>query len=133
MGLGRLELPTFYEAWKVKFFITGHTDPRGQLKILLPVPLLLLVRRLRVAASRVSLPSHYLLSVSARSIGPSTIFRVRSRATRGAWWGRLHLTLGRGNFPRDPVGLRHAPDPFLLFPVFLLVCVGSDFGDGSLR
>jgi hypothetical protein len=133
MGLGRLELPTFYEAWKVKFFVTGHTDPGGLLKIVLPVPFPLLVRRLRVAASRVSWPSHYLLSVSARSVWPSTIFRVRSRATQGAWWGRLHLTLGRGDFPRDPVGLRHAPDPYLLFPVFLLAGVGSDLGNGSLR
>ena len=93
----------------------------------------ILVRRLRVAASRVSLPSHYLLSVSARSVWPSTIFCVRSRATQGAWWGRLHLTLGRGDLPRDPVGLRHAPSPHLLFPAFLPACARSDFGDGSLR
>jgi hypothetical protein len=34
MGLGRLELPTFYEAWRVKFFVTGHTDARGPSRIL---------------------------------------------------------------------------------------------------
>ena len=138
MGLGGLEPPTFYEAfyeaWKVKFFVTGHTDPGGQLKIVLTCPIAPAGPAApRCAASRVSLPSHYLLSVSARSVWPSTIFRVRSRATRGAWWGRLHLTLGRGAFPRDPVGLRHAPGPHLLSPVFLPACIGSDFGDGSLR
>ena len=39
MGLGRLELPTFYETRKVKFFVTGHTDPGGQLKMVLTCPI----------------------------------------------------------------------------------------------
>jgi len=38
MGLGRLELPTFYEARKVKFSVTGHTDPWGQFPIILACP-----------------------------------------------------------------------------------------------
>jgi hypothetical protein len=69
MGLDRLELSTFYEARKVKFSVAGHTDPWGQFPIPLTCPsyLTILVRRLRVAASRISLPSHYLLSVSALS------------------------------------------------------------------
>jgi len=32
-------VPTFYETWKVKFFVTGHTDPRRPLKIVLTSPL----------------------------------------------------------------------------------------------
>jgi len=32
-------LPTFYEAWKVKFFIAGHTVSRGQYEIVLTCPI----------------------------------------------------------------------------------------------
>ena len=94
MGLGRLELPTFYEARKVKFSVAGHTDPWGQFPIILTCPSC----DSGPAAPRCGVEGLFALalpSIRVADIWPSTIFRVRSRATQGAWWGRLHLTLIR--------------------------------------
>ena len=99
MGLGGLEPPTFYEAfyeaWKVKFFVTGHTDPGGQLKIVLTCPIAPAGPAApRCAASRVSLPSHYLLSVSARSVFGRAPYSVFAQ-------GRLREPGGGGSISRS--------------------------------
>ena len=86
--------PTFfYEAWKVKFFVTGHTDPPGRLKIVLTCP----IASAGPAAPRCGVEGTFALALPSIRVGA-----VFGRAPYSVFaQGRLREPGGGGSISRS--------------------------------